>query len=112
MKFYTVWQNNSGGYFIRNNAVDEYVCVQASSPQEAEDKLSKITIDYSDFCECCGERWGIWLNDGDGCEFIHDGYGNHIEDLKDGVFVIYFANGEKKKFNASSQEYVSLDNWI
>lgn len=57
MKWYTISQNNSGGYFIQNEDVNQYVSVQASSRDEAEDKLEEITSDYSEYCSCCGERW-------------------------------------------------------
>ena len=29
MKFYTIDQNNSGGYIIQNEFVDQFVCVEA-----------------------------------------------------------------------------------
>jgi len=57
MKWYTVSQNNSGGYFIQNDDVDQYVSVQASTKEEAEEKLEEITSSYSEYCNCCGERW-------------------------------------------------------
>ena len=55
--FFTVCQNNSGGYFIRNEYVDEFVIVEASTPKEAVYKLNEIVEDYSEYCKCCGERW-------------------------------------------------------
>ena len=55
-KFYTIDQNNSGGYYIKNEYVDYYVSVQASSVEEAEKFLENIVEDYSDYCACCGTR--------------------------------------------------------
>ena len=61
-KFYTISQNNSGGYFIENDDVDYYVSVQADSLYEAEKLLEDIVEDYSEYCDCCGLRWTIWLD--------------------------------------------------
>lgn len=56
MKFFTIYQNNSGGYHIQNEFVDQLVCVQSSSAEIAEDLLQNIVDDYSEYCECCGGR--------------------------------------------------------
>lgn len=63
--FYTINQNNSGGYIIDNEDVSNFVSVEANNFKEAEGKLRSITEDYSEFCECCGERWYIDLNNDD-----------------------------------------------
>ena len=42
MKYFTVTQNNSGGYFIENETVGAYVIVQAKSANEAIEKLKDI----------------------------------------------------------------------
>ena len=60
-KFYTISQNNSGGYFIQNDYVDYYVSVQANSAYEAEKLLENIVEDHSDYCDCCGTRWSTYL---------------------------------------------------
>lgn len=78
--FFTVRQNNSGGYFIQNEMVDEYLCVEANTIKEAEKRIEEITKDYSDFCPCCGERWSTWFNEDDGKDFPHDGYGDAFVD--------------------------------
>jgi len=57
VKFYTYDQNNSGGYFIINNAVCEYLIIEANNVDEADHIMREITYDYSNYCECCGERW-------------------------------------------------------
>lgn len=61
-------QNNSGGYFIQNDVVCEYVLIQASSAAEANRIAEEITEPYSEFCQCCGERWSFWVDDSDGTE--------------------------------------------
>ena len=119
MKFYTIGQNNSGGYVIQNEFVDHLVCVQASSVITAEDRLGNIVEDYSDYCECCGERWYINLTEKDGTEFISNAYGENLETIDpkkvyhySRFAIIYYANGDKKKFDAKTKEFTDLGKWI
>jgi hypothetical protein len=56
-KWFHFSQNNSGGFFITNEAVAEDVYIQAESADHAADRAVGIFADYSEFCECCGERW-------------------------------------------------------
>jgi hypothetical protein len=62
--FYTFIQNNSGGYFIRNDHLDHYVIIEASSLHEAVDRARATgiyfngTLDGVD-CRCCGDRWVV-----------------------------------------------------
>ena len=81
-KFYTIDQNNSGGYYIKNDDVDYYVSVQADSPYEAEKLLERVVADHSNFCECCGERWHIWLDEEDAYD-VPTNYGVPLTKLKD-----------------------------
>jgi len=57
MKWYTVNQNNSGGYFIENEDVHQYLSIQAETEDSAKEKFYSVISEYSEFCECCGERW-------------------------------------------------------
>lgn len=57
--FYTIRQNNSGGYYINNKYVAEVIIVEANSDHEARVLLENITDDYSEYCECCGYRWNL-----------------------------------------------------
>ena len=41
MKFYTISQNNSGGYFIQNNHVEQLICVEAENARDADELLEK-----------------------------------------------------------------------
>lgn len=61
-KFYTFYQSNPGGYFIKNDKVAEYVIIQAESSYEANDKAEEIGIYFDGIkkgldCECCNDRW-------------------------------------------------------
>jgi glutamine amidotransferase-like uncharacterized protein len=57
MSFYVYWQNNSGGYFIKNDDVREEVVIEADYEYKANETLEIITERYSECCSCCGERW-------------------------------------------------------
>ena len=108
MKFYTINQNNSGGYFIQNAMVDHLVCIQAANPEEAENKLMDITSEYSDYCECCGERWYINLDENDGTDFVSNGYGEDaFKDLNVSPYrqyiVIHYADGRIKKHDLKTK---------
>lgn len=57
--FYTFRQMNSGG-FLRG---PEYVCVEADTLAEADERFDELNLDQS-FCACCGPRWnGAWCED-------------------------------------------------
>jgi hypothetical protein len=73
--WFTFSQNNSGGYFIQNDAVDQYVIVQAPSAAKAIEKADSIFAEYSEYCECCGERWCTYFvdyTDGKASPMIYD----------------------------------------
>ena len=65
-KWFHFSQNNSGGYFIVNEQVAEDVYVQAENAQQAAARAAVIFEPYSEFCECCGERWSFYVHDDDG----------------------------------------------
>ena len=119
MKFFTIDQNNSGGYHIQNEFVDQLVCIQSSNAKIAEDLLQNIVNDYSEYCECCGDRWYISLKDEDGYDYIHNSYGDNLETMSlnlvspyASLVIVYYANGDKKRFNAKTKEFTDLGRWI
>lgn len=63
LKWFHFAQNNSGGYFIVNDVVAEDVFIQAASAEEASQRAVKLFEPYSEYCECCGERWSYYMND-------------------------------------------------
>lgn len=67
-KFFTFSQNNSGGYFIINDDVAAYLIIEAQNADEAKNKMYNITEGYSEYCNCCGQRWPDWIDDEDGTE--------------------------------------------
>jgi hypothetical protein len=60
--FYTYSQNNSGGSFVINESVGQYVIIEADSPGEADRLAEEVGIyfngcDRGEDCNCCGDRW-------------------------------------------------------
>ena len=118
-KFYTISQNNSGGYFIENDDVDYYVSVQADSPYEAEKLLERVVADHSDYCECCGLRWTIWLDEKDAYD-VPTSYGIPLVEMKDRdtfwleekVAIIYYADGTKERLKCIDNSVEKLENWF
>jgi hypothetical protein len=53
-------QNNSGGHFYENDDVGTDVFIEAYSEEAAIRLAHEIFEDYSDYCECCGERWSYY----------------------------------------------------
>ncbi len=61
-KFYTFYQNNSGGKFIVDKDVTQIVIIEAESAEQANIKAESIGIYFDGVesewdCECCGDRW-------------------------------------------------------
>lgn len=55
--FVTFTQNNSGGYFISNEEVDQFVIIEGKCFDDIINKARTIFNNYREYCECCGERW-------------------------------------------------------
>lgn len=69
-KFYTFSQNNSGGYFERDDNLAEDVIIEANDAKHANNLAEEkgIYFDgcYSGIdCNCCGDRWDR-VDDGEG----------------------------------------------
>ena len=61
-KFYLFHQNNSGGYYISNDVVAEFLLVEAASMKAAHKRAAEIVEGHNTYCNCCGERWPIGLD--------------------------------------------------
>lgn len=104
-KFYTCFQNNSGGYLIQNDDVDLFVCVEAKNLLEAKRKFKRILKNYREFCSCCGVRWSDdFLSDDSGYD-VPSIYGEPYHLYKNSYFcslgciIIYYLNGTKVRHN-------------
>jgi hypothetical protein len=63
-KFFTYYQNNSGGVFDINkkDGIAEYVIVEAMDAEDADARAQAIGLYFNGVdkemdCECCGDRW-------------------------------------------------------
>lgn len=102
LKWFDYDQNNSGGYYYENEDVGCRVFVQAKNGSIADERMWKITYDYMDFCECCGERWCFYADEGTESPSV---YGKKIEPDSESmnriygffgsVAVFYFDDGRK-----------------
>lgn len=59
--FYCFPQSNSGGYYMKDDNVAEFVIIEANTLEQLEGISDKIFDNYLDFCPCCGPRW--WYAD-------------------------------------------------
>lgn len=95
VRWWTFRQNNSGGYCIVNDQVAEYVFVEAVDADDAIRRAEVIFSDYSEYCECCGERWDYWVDEGDG----YDNPSIYGEPYKDCKFEHLFEKQQGYRFH-------------
>ena len=110
-KFYTLNQNNSGGYYIQNNDVDVFVIIEANSVDEFIEKSKFILGNYRSYCTCCGQRWSdSWIDEDDANDEPMV-YGVSIEQFNDSFWcrgskvIIYYLDGTKKIYNLETRNY-------
>lgn len=112
MSYFTFDQNNSGGVFIENDNLTQYVIIEANTAREANAKFLELGgyFDGAGDCPCCGPRWYQLWEDVDGPDepLIYDqplnGDFYKDRDLKvyaiihylDGRKVTYFTDGSVK----------------
>ncbi len=58
LSWFTFRQNNSGGSFMVNDYVAQFVSVQAASVEEASATLQCYATNAGS-CSCCGDRWNF-----------------------------------------------------
>lgn len=105
--FYTYRQNNSAGYFVRDENVDVYVIIEADSADEANAKALDIGLYFNGChtgqdCSCCGDRWYEPWDDGTVEPTIYDQpAGVKILDhwYEGGRAIVYYEDGLKRYYN-------------
>lgn len=108
-KFYTLEQNNSGGYYIQNNNVDAFVIIEAETLDQFNKISEDILGDYRSYCSCCGQRWGdSWIDEDDGKvePMIYDKQVVQFNDsfwCRGNKVIIYYLNGLKKTYNLDTR---------
>lgn len=102
-KFVTFRQNNSGGYFYQNENVDVYVIIEGYDLWQIKAKAIGMFAYYSEYCECCGERWStrIYESDMEDEPMIYDKsvYEYKCSAWLDGKAIIYYIDGRKEIVN-------------
>lgn len=92
-------QNNSGGYYVRDENVDEWVFVQALNRKEA-DARAEMFLDNSDSCPCCGDRWYFGWDDDEPGDLEPMIYGEPVsrpmESGREYAYVLHFADGRRE----------------
>jgi len=98
--FYLFRQNNSGGKFIRNDNVDQFVFIEADSLESANSIAETVGIyfDGSNDCRCCGNRWspfGEYTYDKPNAEPLINGepIGEYTHNMFNTGVVIHYKNG-------------------
>lgn len=69
-KFFTFSQNNSGGSFIDNGSLGDYVVIEADNADDANERAMALGIYFNGVdegidCDCCGNRWYEVSGEGD-----------------------------------------------
>ncbi len=111
LQWWCFHQNNSGGYFIRNNQVDDFVFVQAKTHKEAVSMVEDAIIENSEWCECCGERWSVEWDDESSSLPTH--YGDCAFSDKAGLYnwgggaIFYFNDGRIGRTLSKNDFYVT-----
>lgn len=103
MMFYNFHQNNSGGFFIENDHVSQYVIVEANDPNHANEIAEGIGIYFNGVrdgrdCECCGSRWSRIWEEETGTE-RPEIWGDSPESC--GHCIVYHLNGKKDSHGQS-----------
>lgn len=106
--WYEFDQNNSGGYFVRDDFVSDVVFVQAMSSEQAGDIMSDLiyTSDAWSYCECCGERWSFYNTRG---YEVPTRYGKEVSkgvDLysREGYILFHGLNGRTLKWSGKQDD--------
>lgn len=78
-----------------------YLIIEAVNVDDAINKMYDITEDYSEYCECCGERWSSWIDDDDGKDEPMV-YGKKVKEERPdswpgGSTIIYYYDGTVEK---------------
>jgi hypothetical protein len=108
--FYKYHQNNSGGEFVVDEYLAEWVYIQAKSADEANEIAEAIGIYFDGVrsgrdCPCCGDRW--WPVDEDEMDMFQGdldsliiGIQNNSYFFTDPIAIIYCADATKVHVSA------------
>ena len=107
LKWFMFSQNNSGGSFVENDVVCEYVGIQARNAAEAIRMAQHLFEPYSDYCPCCGERWSYYVGDDDGTD-VPSIYGESIYEAKKQWYrekvILHYADGKVERVTLKEKD--------
>lgn len=116
-KFYGFSQNNSGGSFIINDYVCEYVIIEAFSSDHANERAENVGIyfngcDTGDDCPCCGDRWNSLWGDDEGYD-VPSLYGEPVENMYASYYrnscIVHYLDGRSEKINFKLKNGIPSD---
>ncbi|MGJ0846546.1 DUF7296 family protein [Tissierella praeacuta] len=106
--FYDISQNNSGGYYILNDDVAEFLIIEAENNSQANDILYEITESYSEYCPCCGERWGEFYGEGTCRPTIYGKPAQKFLDedtwYRNATAMVYYLDGRKERIVSKNRD--------
>lgn len=103
IKWYSYSQNNSGGSFIENENICEWMLIEANTADEANQIMTDIvdSNDAWDYCPCCGERWDINMDESDGHD-VPSIWEEPISEVLADSFrsraILYYLDGKKEEY--------------
>ena len=115
MSFYHFNQNNSGGRFVRTEALDHHVFIEAASQDEAVAKAESIGIyfdgcDSGSDCPCCGDRWSVPYGDPTAQPEVYGEVVGRLStkrELEKHSIVVHFADG-RVRYGVYASKYPDL----
>lgn len=81
-KFACFAQNNSGGYYIKDETagIGIYVVIEGTDLDDINKRANIIFEEFSSYCPCCGKRWYEVYSD-DLCDYPCDTYAKPFSSL-------------------------------
>lgn len=109
MVFWTYNQNNSGGEYIKNEDIAEFVIIEADDYREANTRAKMIGLNPdAAYCKCCGKRWSP-MNSHDTPNGVPKIYDRKVEDYvswkPDSHAIIHYKDGRKEKIELKYNAY-------
>lgn len=113
LKWVSFNQNNSGGYYIQNEDVSALVCIQGKSLAQIKRKAESLFSGNDSYCECCGERWGTWVDEDDMMDepyYYNKPLKDSFDTYDNGSYAtLHFHNGEVRYVKKHEGDYVELE---
>lgn len=105
--FYTFRQNNSGGSFINNAAVGQYVIIEAPTKERAYDIAEDIGLYWDGVyegrdCDCCGDRWYRGADEYEEPKIYGEPFDSFVDHFDAGIHV-YYLDGRHERIRGTRE---------